>query len=143
MEVEVTLVTRSARAGIDTSSAMFCDQITGLIAGEALDIVSPCLIDTDGLVYMCGSTSGSPGEVGAVAGFTARAVASGEPVTLFGEGARFQYGASLTPGAKFYVGATAGRLDDGATAFDDVGVAQVLTATDIRIIRANGKQEVT
>jgi hypothetical protein len=122
---------------------MFCKQITGLIAGEALAIAAPCRIDADGLVYMCGGTSGSPGDVGSLAGFTARVVASGEPVTLFGEGARFQYGASLTPGAILYVGATAGRLDDGSTAFDDQGVALVLTATDIQVIRANGKQEVT
>jgi hypothetical protein len=60
-------------------------------------------------------------------------------VTLFGYGARFKYGSGLTPGALYFVGATAGRLDTAATTGDAAGVAVALDTTDIMVIRANGK----
>jgi hypothetical protein len=41
----------------------------------------------------------------------------------------------LTPGDKYYIGATAGRLDAAATTGDAVGVAQAITSTDIRVTR--------
>jgi len=68
-------------------------------------------------------------------GFTPRAVKAGQPVTVFGKGARFSYGTGLTPGDKYYIGATAGRLDTATTTGDAVGVAQAITSTDIRVIR--------
>ena len=130
----MALITRSSDAGIDTSTAQFAPQITGLIAGEDLDVAAPCYIkSTDGKVYMSNGTSAN--EAAEVIGFTPRAVASGQPVTIFGKGTRFHYGTSLTPGNVLYIGATAGRLDASATTGDDVGVAQVITSTDIRVIR--------
>ena len=128
------LITRSANASMDASTGMFAPQITGLIAGEALDVAAPCYIkSSDGLVYMSNGTSAN--EAAEVVGFTPRAVKSGQPVTLFGKGARFSYGTGLTPGDKYYIGATAGRLDASTTTGDAVGVAQAITATDIRVIR--------
>jgi len=130
----MALITRATNAGIDTSTAMYAPQITGLIAGEALDVAAPCYIkSSDGLVYMSNATSAN--EAAEVAGFTPRAVAISQPVTLFGAGARFQYGTGLTPGNILYLGATAGRLDDGATTGDAFGYAVVLTATDIMVIK--------
>jgi hypothetical protein len=41
----------------------------------------------------------------------------------------------LTPGDVLYIGATAGRLDTAPTAGDIEGVAQVITSTDIRVLR--------
>jgi hypothetical protein len=99
------------------------------IAGEDLAIAAPCYIKSDGLVYESDGTSADA--AAAVHGFTARAVTEGQPVTLFGNGTRFRYGSSLTPGAILYLGATAGRLDTAATTGDDVGIALVVTATDI------------
>lgn len=130
----MALITRSANASMDASTGMFAPQITGLIAGEALDVAAPCYIkSSDGLVYMSNGTSAN--EAAEVVGFTPRAVKSGQPVTLFGKGARFSYGTGLTPGDKYYIGATAGRLDASTTTGDAVGVAQAITATDIRVIR--------
>lgn len=131
----MALVTRASDASIDPTAAQFANQISGLIAGEALDIAAPCHIDqSDGLVYMSNATSANADAV--VDGFTPRAVASGQPVTLFGLGARFRYSdGGLTPGARYYLGATDGRLDDGATTGDSVGVAAAINANDIRIIR--------
>jgi len=130
----MALVTVSSKASMDASSALFAPQITGLIAGEDLLIAAPCYIKTsDGKVYMSNGTAAN--EAAEVVGFTPRAAKAGQAITLFGKGARFQYGASLTIGDKLYIGATAGRLDTATTTGDAVGVAQIITATDIRVIR--------
>lgn len=130
----MALITRSANASMDVSTGMYAPQITGLIAGEALDVAAPCYIKSaDGLVYMSNGTAAT--EPAEIIGFTPRACKVGQPVTLFGKGTRFGYGTGLTPGDILYIGATKGRLDAAATTGDAVGVAQVITATDIRVIR--------
>lgn len=130
----MALVTRSANASMDASTGMFAPQITGLIAGENLDVAAPCYIkSSDGKVYMSNGTAAN--EAAEIVGFTPRAAKAGQAITLFGKGARFGYGSGLTPGDKLFIGATAGRLDTAATTGDAVGVAQVITATDIRVIR--------
>jgi hypothetical protein len=131
----MALVTRSTAASIDTSTAMNAPQISGnLYAGEALDVAAPCYIKTsDGKVYMSNGTSAN--EAAEVVGFTPRAVKVDEPVTLFGIGARFKYGSSLTVGDVLYLAATAGRLDTAATTGDAFGYAQVVSTTDIVVIR--------
>jgi len=129
----MALITRVATAGLDTNQAR--QSVAGLFAGEALDVAAPCYIkSSDGLVYMSNGTAAT--EPAECIGFTPRAVAIGQPVTLFGVGSRFKYGSGLTPGNLCYVGATAGRLDDGATTGDATGVAQIVSATDILIIRS-------
>lgn len=128
------LVTRASVASLDASTGMYAPQVAGLLAGEAIDAAAPCYLkSSDGKVYMSNGTAAN--EAAEVVGFSARAVAVGEPVTLFGKGARFHYGSGLTPGDRYYIGATAGRLDTAATTGDAVGVAQAITATDIRVIR--------
>lgn len=130
----MALVTRAATAQMDVSTGQFAPQITGLVAGEDLDAAAPCYIkSSDGKVYMSNGTAAT--EPAEVVGFTPRAAKSGQPVTLFGKGTRFSYGSGLTPGDVYYIGATKGRLDTAATTGDAVGVAQAITATDIRVIR--------
>jgi hypothetical protein len=128
----MALITRSTTASLDANQA---EQVSaGLLAGEALDLVAPCYIkSSDGLVYMSNATAAD--EEAEVVGFTARAVAIGQPVTLFGPGSRFKYGSGLTPGNILYLAATNGRLDDAATVGDTFGYARVESATDIVIIR--------
>lgn len=127
----MALVTRSAEASLDASTGMVAPQITGLIAGADLDVAAPCYIHSDGTVRMADGTADNA--LAVVAGFTPRAVKSGQPVTLFGAGARFKYGAGLTPGALYFLAATAGRLDTAATTGGLVALAQAVTATDVRI----------
>lgn len=130
----MALITRSANASMDVSTGQYAPQITGLYAGEDLDVAAPCYIKTsDGKVYMSNGTAAN--EAAETIGFTPRAVKNGQPVTLFGKGTRFNYGSGLSPGDRYYIGATAGRLDTAATTGDAKGVAQAITATDIRIIR--------
>lgn len=134
----MALITAAATTvTVETISAAHAPQIPaslGLVAGEALLTAAPCYIRaSDGKVFMSNGTSAN--EAAKVDGFTARAYASGEPVTLVGVGAIFQYGTGLTIGATYYVGATAGRLDTATTTGDAVGVARAITATHIRVIR--------
>lgn len=127
----MALITRSASAGPDVGSLQRAPQVAGdLYAGEALDPAAPCYVKaSDGLVYMSNGTSNDAASK--VKGFTPRAVAAGQPVTLYGAGARFGYGSGLTPGAVYYVGATAGRLDTAATTGGLTPVAWALNTTDI------------
>jgi len=129
----MSLLTRSTVASMDANQ--FHQVEAGLLAGEDLDLVAPCYIkSSDGLVYMSNGTAAN--EAAEVVGFTARAVKSGQPVTLFGIGTRFKYSDSLlTPGDVCYLGATAGRLDTAPTTGDAFGYAMALTASDIVIIR--------
>lgn len=130
----MALLTRNSTASGDTTHLMKVPQISGdLYAGEALDPVAPCYIKaSDGLVYMSNGTAVA--EAARCMGFTARAVALGQPVTLYRIGARFGYGTGLTIGATYFVAATAGRLDTAATTGGLVAIAEAITATDIQII---------
>lgn len=130
----MALVTRVAQASGDTTHLQKVPQISGdLYAGEALDAVAACYIKAaDGLVYMSNGTAAN--EAAKLDGFTARAVAVGQPVTLYGVGARFRYGTGLTVGANYYIAATAGRLDTAPTAGGVAPVARTVNGTDIRVL---------
>jgi hypothetical protein len=130
----MALITRASDAQVEMNSILYNAQIPDLLAGENLDVGAPCYIkSSDGKVYMSNGTAAN--EAAETIGFSARAAKSGEPVTIVGKGSRFRYGSGLTPGDKYFIGATAGRLDTAATTGDAVGVAQAITATDIRVIR--------
>lgn len=129
----MALLARSASASGDATHLIKVPQISGdLYAGEALDAVAACCIRSDGLVYMSNGTANDANA--RFDGFTPRAVAIGNPVTLYGIGARFGYGSGLTPGASYFVAATAGRLDTAATTGGLVAIARAISATDIRVI---------
>lgn len=132
----MALVTRVSAASVDTSTALTSQQIAGLIAGEDIDVAAPCYIKaSDGKVYMSNGTAAN--EAAKVHGWNPRPnVKAGQPVTLMTTPIRFRYGTGLTPGARYYVGATAGRLDTAATTGDGIGVAFALNATDIMTLPA-------
>lgn len=131
----MSLVTKASDASIDTVSAQTAPQLSGLVAGEALDVLAPCCLKSDGLVYMSNGTAADA--AAKMDGITPRAYASGDTnVTLLGKGTKFRYAASgLTPGAVYYMGATAGRFDTAATTGDAVGLAKAISATDLRLTR--------
>jgi hypothetical protein len=131
----VSLVTRASDISFDAASAMYAPQRSGLEAGEALDAFACCYIkQSDGKVYMSNATSAN--EAAGFDGMTVKSYASGDTnITLFGLGTKIRYATGLTPGAIFYIGATAGRFDTAATAGDAVGIARVISATLIRITR--------
>lgn len=130
----MALLTRGANASGDTTHLIKVPQISGdEYAGEALDACAPCYKRaSDGLWYMSNGTAAD--EAARCMGFTARAVAAGQPVTIYRLGARFGYGSGLTIGQRLYVGATAGRLDNAPTTGGLDPVAEVITPTDIQVI---------
>lgn len=130
----MALLTQASDASLDVSSAQFAPQRTGLTAGEALLQFAPCVIKSDGLVY---NSNGTAADANAqFDGIAAKAYASGDSnVTLLGIGTKLRFATGLTPGAKYYVGATAGRWSDTATTGDAVGFAKAITASIVRITR--------
>ena len=134
----MALITGSASASIDPVTAQFAPQISGLKAGEDLKNVAFCFIASDGDIEESIVTTGS-----ATIGVVSRQVKDGEPATLFGAGTIVgQYSAGMTPGTVLFLSdSDPGSLEDAATVADIVGVAIVLTATDILVTRTNGLQE--
>lgn len=133
----MALVSRASDVSLDSSTGMFAPQLTGLLAGEAIDAGAACYIKTaDGKVYMSNGTAAN--EAAEFIGIAAAAASIGRAVTVFGLGARFRYAASgLGPGDKYFIAATAGRLDTAATTGGVNAVARAVNATDIVIIRAS------
>lgn len=132
-------VTRRSDASLDASTGMFAPQLTGALAGEDLDAAAPCYVHSDGLVYM---SDGSADDGDArVHGYTPRAAKSGEPITLYGPGARFGYGSGLTPGAPLYVSTDAGRLADAPSTGGARATAFVFNATDIVVLALKAEAE--
>ncbi len=130
----MALVTRVASPSGDTTHLIKVPQISGdEYAGADLDAVAACYKKaSDGLWYMSDGTAVN--EAARCMGFTARAVKSGQPVTICRLGARFRYGSGLAIGTQLFVAATAGRLDTAATTGGLVAVAEVITPTDIQVI---------
>lgn len=122
---------RAASASFDTVTAQKASHIPTAVAGEALDPIAPCYIKaSDGKVYMSNGTAAT--EPSKVHGWTPRAYAVGEPVSLYGPGTRARYADSgLTAGNTLFLGTTKGRLDSAATTGDAVGIAFAVSATDI------------
>ena len=131
----MSLITKGTVLSLDTASAGAAVRVSALFAGEALDAVAPCYIDTNGNVRMSIDSQETVTNVSDYVGFTADAIPSGQAVTLFGKGARFSYGTSLTPNTPLYVAGTAGRLDTAAVSSADDPTALVITSTDILVVR--------
>lgn len=126
-------LTKVSTASVDASTAMYAEQITGLVAGESIGVLDACYIKAaDGKVYKSDGTNANA--AAKVDGFAAQAAAAGQGVTLFGRGTRALYGSGLTIGALYYLGTTAGGLDTATTTGGTVALAKAITATDIRIV---------
>lgn len=124
---------RGANASVDTSNAMFAEQLSGdLFCGEDIDPCAPCYVKaSDGLVYMTNGTAAN--EAAKTDGWSGAAYKAGEAITLLGRGVRMRYGTGLTPGANLYASATKGRLDDAPTTGGTVIIARAVNSTDIRV----------
>ena len=108
-----------------------CQVGSGLLAGEAIAAGDVCYIKSDGKVW---KSNGTAANAAAKAdGIAMRASAVGEAVTIM-RNVEMHYGASLTPGARYYVSATAGALADAASTGGTAPVAFAVDATRIRFI---------
>ena len=106
-------------------------KITGLLAGEAIAVGDVCYIAAAGTIFRSNGTAATaPAKCD---GMAVVAAAIGEAVTLIHD-VNVRYGATLTPGARYYVSATAGALDDAATTGGTSPVAFAIDATRIHIM---------
>src|SRR5215204_7666220 len=99
--------------------------LRGLLAGEAIAAGDVIYVASDGTIMRSNGTAATAPAVGGW--IAAGAAASGEACTGF-KNVSFHYGSGLTPGAPYYVGATAGRLDTAATTGGTVVVARAIDA---------------
>jgi hypothetical protein len=103
--------------------------LRGMKAGEAIAAGDVCYIASDATLMR---SNGTAANAAAVGGWIASADGPiGEALTCF-KNVSFHYGAGLTPGAPYFVGATAGRLDDAATIGGTAVVARAIDATRIQ-----------
>ena len=109
------------------------NKITGLLAGEALTVGDACYIKSDGKVWK--SVGAAANAAAKVDGWCLVAAAVGDGVTLLFD-VNIEYAAGMTPGARLYLSATAGLLDDAATTGGTAPVAFVIDATRIRALQS-------
>ena len=101
-------------------------KLTGLVAGEAIAAGDACYIKSDGKIWKATGTAANA--AAQVDGFAAEAASVGEAVTLVWD-VNLRYGSGMTPGAKYYLSATAGALDDAATTGGTAWIAKAIDAT--------------
>lgn len=119
---------------VDANSARVAPQISGLLAGEdGIKAGMPCRVDSNGEIVR--SNASSAGDEANVDGFAATDADTGDPVTLYGAGTRFQYAESLTKGATLYLASANGELDDAPQPGDPDGVAVAISGKDIVVQR--------
>ena len=106
--------------------------IGGLLAGEAIAAGDACYVKSDGKIWR--ATGAAANAAAVVNGFAAKAADSGAAVTLLRD-VTFHYGASLTPGARYYLsGATAGALADAASTGGTSPIGFAVDTTRIRLV---------
>lgn len=124
-----------AKSGVPSLSTLTpdhsCQVSSGLLAGEAIAAGDVCYIKSDGKAW---KSNGTAANAAAKAhGIAAKASDVGTPVTLF-RNVEMHYGSGLTPGAAYFVSATAGALDDAATTGGTTACAFAVDATRIRFV---------
>jgi hypothetical protein len=109
------------------------DKISGLLAGEDLAAGDVCYIKNDGKVWKAiGTTTNAAARA---RGFAATDAKSGESVSLVNN-CQMAYGSGLTPGADYYLSATAGggKIADAASTGGVNPIAFAVDTTRIRIL---------
>lgn len=123
-------ITKSGTVSLATTEPCPAHQITGLLAGEALLNGDLVYIKSTGGVWK--ADGGANDAEAAVAGIVLIAAQVGEAVTIYFD-VNVRYGATLTPGAKLYLSATDGLIDDAATTGGTAPIGFVIDATRIRV----------
>jgi hypothetical protein len=127
-------VSAVAKSGVPSLCTMLpggnCFVGSNLKAGEAIAAGDACYIKSDGKVWLATGTANNA--AAQVDGFAAAAAALNEAVTLLTE-VEFHYGASLTPGARYYLSATGGALDTATTTGGLIAIAKAIDTTRIRV----------
>lgn len=122
-------LTKSGLPSLSTAHPCPAHRPTGLVAGEDIAAGDFVYVKSDGKVWLA---NGAAATAPALAiGIAAVASKSGEAVTPL-HGVYVNYGAALTPGARYYVSGTVpGGLADAASTGGTVPVAYAWSATQI------------
>lgn len=125
----MALISKSGTPSLASPIPTGGDVLRGLKAGEAIAAGDVIYVASDGTVMR---SNGTAANAAAVGGWIAAGDAQiGEAITGY-KNVAFHYGAGLTPGTPYYVGATAGRLDTATTTGGTVVVARAIDATRIQ-----------
>ncbi len=119
---------------LEAVSAVIVPPIVAIMA-EDIDALAPCGLNSDGEIVMSNATAAdAPGQF---LGVAARAGLAGQPGSLYGIGAQFQWSSAgaLTPGLPYFVGATDGTIDAVATTGDTLGSFVAITTKDLAVVR--------
>jgi hypothetical protein len=104
------------------------NRITELLAGEAIAAGDTLYVKSDGKVWKTNGTAATAPAL--YVGVAAAAASVGEAVTPY-HGVTVRYGSGLTPGARYFVSATPGLIDDAATTGGTVAIAVAVDDTRI------------
>lgn len=127
-------IAKSGTPSVSTPAPPPNCKLSGLLAGEDIAAGDACYVKSDGKVWR--STGAAANAAAKVRGFAAQAAKSGEAVTLFWD-VTFGYGASLTPGADYFLsGATAGALADAASTGGTAPVGYAIDDKRIAVMRS-------
>jgi hypothetical protein len=124
----MALVAKSGTPSLASRTPDAANRINGLKAGEDIGAGDLCYIKSDGYVWLANGTAANAAAV--ARGMAAGAAQAGEAITVY-RNVTFHYGSGLTPGASYYVAATAGRLDTAATTGGTVEIAYAVDTTRI------------
>lgn len=125
----MALINKSGTPSLASLHPTGGDSLSGLKAGEAIAAGDVMYIASDGTLMR---SNGTAANAAAVGGWIAASDAqAGEAVTGY-RNVSFYYGSGLTPGAPYYVAATAGRLDTAPTTGGTVVVARAIDSTRIQ-----------
>jgi hypothetical protein len=124
-------LTKSGTPSLSTRTPGPEHRPSGLLAGEDIAAGDMVYVKSDGKLWRANGTAANAAAL--AVGMAAAAAKSGFPCTpVFG--VCVNYGSGLTPGARYYVSATAGALDDGATTGGTVPVAFAWDTTQIYVL---------
>lgn len=124
-------LTASGTPSLATALPCRAHDISGLLCGEALAAGDLVYIKSDGKLWKSNGTSNNA--AAACVGITLVAAQVGEAASAYFDVVVRYAAGSLTPGAKLYVSATAGKIDDASTTGGTAPIGVVIDATRIAI----------
>lgn len=126
-------IAKAGTPSISTTTPCPAHHISGLVAGEAIAAGDLCYVKSDGKVWR--STGTAANAAAKVDGMVLQAAAVGDGCSLYFD-VNVRYGSGLTPGARYYLSATAGAIDDAATIGGTAPIGFAIDATRIRVLQS-------
>lgn len=120
----------SGRPSLATLQPGYEHQLNNIVAGEDLVAGDMVYIKSDGKAWKANGTADTAPAY--YDGIVLQAATAGDGVSVH-RGIVVHYGSGMTPGARYYISATAGRLDSAPTTGGTVPAAKAVDATRLYI----------